>query len=132
MLKNAIIVSFVFLVLGKLFLALGWEIWFKIDQVRITRELCENKAIPMLHCNGKCYLAKKLKQIESDLTKNSSSKKNNPFVLKVEYQFQKQVEFSSEIKFEKIDTLNRFPIIQIPKLVGYFTKIDHPPCFSII
>lgn len=78
------------------------------------------------------YLAKKLKQIESDLTKNSSSKKNNPFVQKVEFQLQKQVEISTEIKFEKVDVSNRFPIVQIPKLVGYFTKIDHPHCFSII
>lgn len=58
--RNAIIVSFIFLVLGKLFMALGWEIWFKIDQVRITRELCENKAIPMLHCNGKWLPCKEI------------------------------------------------------------------------
>ncbi len=35
----------------------------------ITQELCENKAKPELHCNGKCHLAKELAK---------TSEKDNP------------------------------------------------------
>ena len=34
-------------------------------------ELCENKAMPMMHCNGQCILAKKMK-------KQAEQEKNNP------------------------------------------------------
>ena len=34
-------------------------------------ELCENKAMPMLHCNGQCILAKKLKK-QAEQEKNSA------------------------------------------------------------
>jgi hypothetical protein len=31
---------------------------------------CENKAIPMMHCNGKCQLMKKLRQDQKDAQEN--------------------------------------------------------------
>ncbi|GAB3639026.1 hypothetical protein GCM10027422_46170 [Hymenobacter arcticus] len=37
---------------------------FALNQATITARFCVNKARPMLHCNGKCYFAKKLKQQE--------------------------------------------------------------------
>jgi hypothetical protein len=37
---------------------------FKINQRYIAKELCENRDKPELNCEGKCYLAKKLKQAE--------------------------------------------------------------------
>lgn len=38
----------------------GLFINYQINKAEITRKYCENKAKPMLHCNGKCYLAKQL------------------------------------------------------------------------
>jgi hypothetical protein len=35
---------------------------FKLNQSYITAKLCENRDKPLLHCNGKCYLMKKIKQ----------------------------------------------------------------------
>jgi hypothetical protein len=35
---------------------------FELNQKYIATRLCVNRDKPMLHCNGKCYLAKKLKQ----------------------------------------------------------------------
>lgn len=55
----------------------SWEIWFKVNQDRIAAEKCENKDIPMMHCNGKCYLAKKLKKLEEKEQNHNS--KTNPF-----------------------------------------------------
>jgi hypothetical protein len=37
---------------------------YALNQARITRLYCVNKARPRLHCNGKCYLAQKLRKAE--------------------------------------------------------------------
>ncbi len=37
---------------------------FEANQNYIAKELCENKDKPEMHCNGKCYLMKKLKQAQ--------------------------------------------------------------------
>ena len=39
---------------------------FKINQDYIAKELCENREIPKMKCNGKCYLAKKLQEQEQE------------------------------------------------------------------
>jgi len=37
---------------------------FEMNQGYIVKELCINRDQPQLHCNGKCYLMKKLKQAQ--------------------------------------------------------------------
>lgn len=37
---------------------------FEMNQSYIAKELCVNKDKPQLHCNGQCYLMKKLKQAQ--------------------------------------------------------------------
>ncbi|MGY4386135.1 hypothetical protein ACVWYN_003185 [Pedobacter sp. UYP24] len=37
---------------------------FEVNQKYIASELCINKDKPQMHCNGKCYLMKKLKQAQ--------------------------------------------------------------------
>ena len=37
---------------------------FKLNQNYIAATLCVNKNKPQLHCEGKCYLTKKLKQAD--------------------------------------------------------------------
>src|SRR5690349_6746549 len=37
---------------------------FKMNQNYIAGKLCENRNKPWMHCNGKCYLMKKIKQAE--------------------------------------------------------------------
>lgn len=39
-------------------------IQFKVNQSYISQELCENRARPNLNCKGKCYLMKKIAQLE--------------------------------------------------------------------
>jgi hypothetical protein len=38
----------------------GTIAYYQINKEYITRVLCENRDKPQLHCNGHCYLAKKL------------------------------------------------------------------------
>lgn len=37
---------------------------FEMNRSYIASKLCENRNKPWLHCNGKCYLIKKIKQAE--------------------------------------------------------------------
>ncbi|MBW4889405.1 hypothetical protein KXQ82_06750 [Mucilaginibacter sp. HMF5004] len=37
---------------------------FKLNQKYIAAALCENRDKPWMHCNGHCYLSKKIKQAE--------------------------------------------------------------------
>ncbi len=64
---------------------LGWEIWFKVNQEQIIAEKCENKAKPMLHCNGKCYLSKQLEKLEQKEQNHNS--KTNPFNNNLKFEF---------------------------------------------
>ncbi len=47
-------------------------VYYQLNKKFIASTLCVNKAKPSIHCNGKCYLAKKLKaqeKKESELPK---------------------------------------------------------------
>jgi hypothetical protein len=44
---------------------------FRINRQYIVTNLCENRTKPLLHCNGKCFLAKKLKQADENEKKQS-------------------------------------------------------------
>ena len=45
---------------------------YAVNYDYIVENLCENRATPSLHCDGKCYLAKQL-------AKESEGSDNNPF-----------------------------------------------------
>ncbi|HZX59358.1 MAG TPA: hypothetical protein VFE54_11555, partial [Mucilaginibacter sp.] len=47
---------------------------FKLNRSYIAANLCENRNKPLMHCNGKCYLMKKLKQAEE---KEKSTEREN-------------------------------------------------------
>lgn len=44
---------------------------FALNQSVITARYCVNKAKPMLHCDGKCYFAKKARQQEERENKSA-------------------------------------------------------------
>jgi hypothetical protein len=52
---------------------------YELNKNYIAAVLCENKAKPKLHCNGKCYLAKKLKQAENSQQKQEQSSSKHFF-----------------------------------------------------
>ena len=93
---------------------------FKINQQYITKELCVNKANPVMHCNGNCYLSKQL---------NKEEKPSSPFATnnseKFEVQlFCKQLISFQHIAFAKIDK----KINQVQNFTPQeFTRIDFPP-----
>jgi hypothetical protein len=38
-------------------------VWFKANQSFIAKELCINKDRPEMHCNGKCFLMTKMREV---------------------------------------------------------------------
>lgn len=52
----------------------GTIAYFNSNRAYITKVLCENRSKPMLNCNGKCYLAKKLKKQQDKADKETSQK----------------------------------------------------------
>ncbi len=83
---------------------------------------CENKAKPMLHCNGHCQLMKKLKQEEN-------KDKQNP---------ERNIKTKNEVLyFTKLTSFtfafNNAPILPFSKFnnkqpIDFPTSIFHPPC----
>lgn len=50
----------------------GTIAYYQINKEYITRVLCQNRDKPQLHCNGKCYLAKKLKERQEKQNQETS------------------------------------------------------------
>lgn len=64
--KNAIYHILVLTYLGHLFMPLYVVADYEVRKEYIATVLCENKSTPELHCNGKCYLSKKLSKLQHD------------------------------------------------------------------
>ncbi|MGI4863032.1 MAG: hypothetical protein ACRYFZ_03860 [Janthinobacterium lividum] len=59
---------------------------FTLNQATVTARFCVNKARPQLHCDGKCYFAKKLKQQEERENKVPNPLKEQVEMLPVAFQ----------------------------------------------
>jgi len=64
---------------------------FELNKKYIAGNLCENRARPWLHCNGKCFFMKKIKQAQEN-EKNSQQSQKNLFQ-------QAYVSYSTVVKF---------------------------------
>ena len=58
----------------------GTVAYFHVNRNYIARVLCENRDRPQLNCNGKCYLAKKLKQQQDKKDKETTERVSNTAV----------------------------------------------------
>ncbi|HEY0246222.1 MAG TPA: hypothetical protein VGC01_11710 [Mucilaginibacter sp.] len=64
---------------------------FELNKNYIAANLCENRDKPWLHCNGKCYFMKKIKQAEENDKKQTA--KDNLTRLEVSF-FQEPYDLS--------------------------------------
>ncbi len=64
MLHRFIAISLLFALIGSNFSRFFIYAGFEVNQKYISEKLCENRDRPWMHCNGKCFLMKKLKQAE--------------------------------------------------------------------
>ena len=59
----------------------GTIAYYQANKAYIARVLCENRSKPELHCDGKCFLAKKLKATQDKQDKETTERVQNMPVL---------------------------------------------------
>ncbi|TSJ47586.1 hypothetical protein [Fluviicola chungangensis] len=127
--RTAGILSIVFVIalLWKDIAAFSWNVWFYNNQVELAAKYCVNKKKPMLHCDGKCYLAKQLKKLEQE------EKKNQP-VPKMPLKLKENVwnaDSQKPVPFENlfISSLKETAVFfyQNQKLISFSGSVFHPP-----
>jgi len=55
----------------------GTIAYYQINKAYIARVLCENRSKPELHCDGKCFLAKKLKATQDKQDRETTNRVQN-------------------------------------------------------
>lgn len=97
---------------------------FEINKKFISKNLCENRMRPEMECNGKCYLMKKLKQVEEN-----DKKQDREHILK-------NLEISFIIKPQQINFHKVYEVQLIKRRFSTFSSfysneytrsIFHPP-----
>ncbi|GGB77049.1 hypothetical protein [Dyadobacter sediminis] len=103
----------------------GTIAYYQINKDYITRVLCENRDKPQLHCDGHCYLAKKLKAQQEKQDQQTSDLVQNLPALHL---------FASPLaRFEFLPThISRSPRLAFfYQLATYHAPLSlpvHPPC----
>lgn len=95
---------------------------FELNKKYIIANLCENRNKPWLHCNGKCYFMKKIKQAEEreKSTENQTQKNlfqeafySKPAVIKFHNQLLQVIPVpNNRVALPQVD----LPIFQPPQL----------------
>lgn len=73
MLTRIISILLIFVLLSTSFTRLVFYAGYEMNKAYIAKVLCINKAKPMMHCNGKCFLSKKIKEAEEKEQKQGSA-----------------------------------------------------------
>lgn len=76
----------------KLFVFAGFE----MNQKYIASTLCENRDKPWMHCNGRCYLMKKIKLAE-DKEKNDERETQKNLFQQIFFSTTRQITFTSSL-----------------------------------
>lgn len=102
-------------------------IYYQVNKSSIAKELCINRNRPQLHCDGKCFLAKKLKAADEREQKSTSDKLEK--MQEITLFFQKiEAGLTGESRFFRtLISINYFYIE--PFLSARALSIFHPPQF---
>ena len=125
--KTLYLLIFLFSILGKDIAGLGLNIWYWNNKAEITRKYCENKSRPMMHCDGQCYLAKKLARVAFQ-EYQKENQKNKP------------VKPAKTLLFNEVHSINTVEVAETPivrslpgdatdgrNTASYHPEIFHPP-----
>jgi hypothetical protein len=94
---------------------------FEANQDYIAAKLCENKARPWMHCNGKCYLVKKLEQTQQKEKKQEQEQKRN------QYQEALPAVVRTAIILKTPVLKKSYPLLQVPGTISRAIAIFQPP-----
>jgi hypothetical protein len=101
------------------FSAILVQVSFGLNQGYIAKEFCVNKNRPELHCNGQCYLKKKLKQAEEKEQKQNLKVQEQSFPVTNFYVF-------TRYYFKTSIALPNASAKTLPAVGG---SVFHPPQF---
>ncbi|MES2277359.1 MAG: hypothetical protein V4592_15135 [Bacteroidota bacterium] len=96
MFQRGIIILLIFCTLATNFTKLFVFAGFEMNQKYIASSLCENRDKPWMHCNGRCYLMKKIKLAE-DKEKNDERQTQKNLFQQVYFTSIKKITFSSSL-----------------------------------
>ena len=120
MLKRFTVFVLIAALLGSTFQRYFVYAGFELNSKYIAANFCVNRNKPWLHCNGKCYFMKKLKQAE-DREKSEEGRNQKNLIQQVFYSKPSQIKFHSHI----------LQIIPVPNgkvsLPQVFHSIFRPP-----
>ena len=71
--KRVTAIFFVFIFLLQLAVSFSYVVWYEVNKTSVATELCVNTDNPELHCDGKCYLKKKISPTQEDATQESTT-----------------------------------------------------------
>lgn len=97
---------------------------FEMNKSYIVKELCENRNRPELHCNGKCFLKKKLQAAEEKEKKQERENQRN------RYQEVLPTAFTFTAAIKKIKIKPSYPESVISKPIDRSFSIFQPPKLS--
>jgi hypothetical protein len=103
---------------GSLVIVIGYE----INKDTITKLFCINKEKPVLHCNGKCYLQRQLKEEQkNEQLPVSKMKEKQPVT---QYYQTAGWWYASSLVNQK----NQLPQLVTLPAREYYSSVFHPPC----
>ena len=119
----------ILLFMSKMTYSCIWQIHFYLNQQEITAMECENKNRPEMHCNGKCFLAKKLKLADEQL--QTKKDKQSHSLQKIKSLEETDLSLHSDQKIMFLTTLTSL-VTKITHVTGHysyqpFSSIFHPP-----
>lgn len=129
--RAILVTGFVLLFMSKLLYACIWQIHFYSNQQEIATMECENKNRPEMHCNGKCYLAKKLRladeqlQAKKDQQSHSLNKIKSLEDTDLSFSIIQHFELTSVVAEPKSPVTNLIDTYQFET----HSSIFHPPCY---
>lgn len=98
---------------------------FEIRRDYIVKNLCINRNRPQMHCNGKCYLAKKMAALEEQ-EKRQAERDYISQILDHVLDYQNQVAIPPQISY-KVHSLLSFNYVSPPFARVPLDDVFHPP-----
>lgn len=122
MLRKTIAIALLVALISSNFSRLFVYAGFELNQKYIAGNLCVNKSRPWMHCNGRCYFMRKVKQAEENEKKQQRSNQQNhyqealPAIIPV-----------SQLAFKEESPKRSYPKCATPNLVDRPYSILLPP-----
>ena len=119
--KNALVYILLVATLLPILSPWGTIAYYHVNKDYIARVLCQNRDKPQLHCDGRCYLAKKLKAQEDRHDRETTERVQHSPVLQLFCQTNVPFQFST-------------PAVELPPifLPDYLLKAYAAPCCGLL